>query len=66
MDMDMPRPPDGIAIPRFLQLNYTIVGTMSGGSTLSAFIVLDRDDQPYQGTDNAIMGGYPPGIVIAN
>jgi hypothetical protein len=66
MDMDMPRPPAGVAIPRFLQLNYTIVGTMSGGGTLKSFIVLDRMDQSYQSTSNAVMGGYPAGITIAN
>jgi hypothetical protein len=66
MDMDLPRPPAGVAVPRFLQLNYTIVGTMSGGGTLKSFIVLDRMDQMYQSTGNNVMGGYPAGITIAN
>ena len=66
LDMDMPRPPAGISIPRFLQLNYTIVGTMSGGGTLKSFIVLDRHDQPYLSTSNAVLGGYPAGITVAN
>ena len=66
LDMDMPRPPAGIAIPRFLQLNYTIVGTMSGGGTLKSFIVIDRMDQLYQSTNNNVMGGYPAGITVAN
>lgn len=65
-DMDMPRPPQGIAVPRYLQLNYTISGTFSGGSTLKSYLVLDRDDQMYQSTNNAILGGYPPGIAVAN
>jgi len=65
LDMDVPRPPDGIAVPRFLRLGYITVGTHTAGA-LQAFIVLDRDDQMYQGTDNAIMGGYPAGINIAN
>src|SRR5258705_5418607 len=47
-DMDMPRPPAGVAVPRFLQLAYTIVGTMSGGGTLKSWIVLDREDPMYQ------------------
>lgn len=64
-DMDMPRPPQGIAIPRFLQMAYTIAGTMTGGS-LYAGIVLDRWDQAYSSTNNAVAGGYPPGVVIAN
>jgi hypothetical protein len=66
MDMDVPRPPAGVAVPRFLQLNYTIVGTMSGGGTIRGFIVLDRPDQMYLSTSNAVMGGYPAGITVAN
>ncbi len=66
MDMDMPRPPSGIAVPRFLRLLYTVAtATMTAGN-VSAFIVLDRDDQMYQGTNNAIEGGYPAGIAVAN
>jgi hypothetical protein len=64
-DMDMPRPPAGIAVPRFLQLAYTIAGSGTGG-TLKAFIVLDRHDQMYNATANNILGAYPPGIVINN
>lgn len=66
LDMDMPRPPAGIAVPRYLQLNYTISGTMSGGGTLKSFLVLDRDDQMYNSTNNAIAGGYVAGINVAN
>jgi hypothetical protein len=65
-DMDMPRPPAGIAIPRFLRLNYTIGTATTTGGTVGAYIVLDRIDQPYQSTGNAVMGGYPAGITIAN
>ena len=36
-DMDMPRPPAGVAVPRFLQLGYTIVGTGTGGSNQSLY-----------------------------
>lgn len=65
-DMDMPRPPDGIAIPRFLRLLYTVAtATMTAGN-VSAGIVLDRVDQPYSSTDNSILGGYPAGITISN
>ena len=66
LDMDMPRPPDGIAIPRFLRLLYTVaVATMTAGN-VSSYIVLDRDDQFYSGTDNSIQGGYVAGINVAN
>ena len=65
MDMDFPRPPAGIAIPRFLQLQYVSVGTHTTAG-VNAFIVLDRMDQSYQSTANNVMGGYPAGITIAN
>ena len=66
MDMDMPRPPDGIAVPRFLRLSYAIAGATMTAGTIEAFLVIDRMDQMYNATNNAIMGGYPPGITIAN
>lgn len=66
LNMDMPRPPDGIAIPRFLRLLYTVGAfTMTAGN-VSSYIVLDRDDQVYAGTDNSIYGGYPAGITVSN
>jgi len=65
MDMDVPRPPAGVPEPRFLQLSYTIAGTGTGG-TIKAYIVLDRMDQFYNASNNAIMGGYVPGVVVAN
>lgn len=64
-DMDMPRPPAGIAVPRFLRLSYISVGTHGAGA-LQGFIVLDRFDQMYQSTNNATYGGYPAGINVAN
>jgi Bbp16-like protein len=64
-DMDMPRPPAGIGVPRFLRLGYVSAGTHTAGS-LGAWIVLDRMDQMYNATANATMGGYPAGVVIAN
>jgi len=65
-DMDMPRPPDGIAIPRFLRMAYIVGGATMTAGTLGAWMVLDRIDQPYTGTDNSVLGGYPPGITVAN
>jgi hypothetical protein len=64
LDMDVPRPPAGVAIPRFLRLLYTTVSTCN--PTVESGIVLDRPDQPYSSTNNAILGGYPAGINIAN
>lgn len=66
MDMDMPRPPQGTAIPRFLQLQYVVAAAAFTGGVLKGFIVGDRFDQLYNATNNATLGGYPPGITIAN
>lgn len=66
MDMDFPRPPDGIAIPRFLRLSYVIgTATMTAG-IVEAMIILDRMDQFYSGTNNAVLSGYQPGITVQN
>jgi hypothetical protein len=65
LDMDVPRPPPGQPIPRFLQLAYTIAGAGTGG-VLKAWIVLDRHDLVYNATSNFIHGGYPPGVVVNN
>jgi hypothetical protein len=65
-DMDMPRPPDGIAIPRYLRLSYAVAGATFTAGILESGIVIDRDDQPYSGTNNAILGGYQAGINVAN
>lgn len=65
-DMDLPRPPDGVGVPRFLRMAYIIGGATMTAGTVGAWIVLDRMDQMYQGTDNSVMGGYPAGITIAN
>lgn len=66
MNMDWPRPIDGRAIPRFVRLIYTVgTATMTAGN-VSAYMVLDRNDLPYQGTDNSILGAYPAGITVAN
>jgi hypothetical protein len=63
LDDDVPRPVPGQALPRYLQLQYVTVGVHTGGA-LKSFIVLDRHDIPEQA--NAILGGYPAGINIAN
>lgn len=64
-DMDFPRPPAGVGIPRFVRLQYVSAGTHSAGA-VGGWVVLDRMDQMYNALNNAVMGGYPPGIVIAN
>jgi hypothetical protein len=64
-DLVMPRPPAGVAIPRFLQLQYVSVGTHTTAA-LYAGLILDRMDQFYSSTNNAILGGYPAGVTVAN
>jgi hypothetical protein len=64
-DMDMPRPPAGVAVPRFLQITYVSAGTHTTAG-IEACIVLDRHDQMYNALSNAILGGYPPGVIVAN
>jgi hypothetical protein len=65
-DMDMPRPPAGVGLARFLRLSYTNGGTAFATAFLLGAIVVDRHDQVYNSTNNAILGGYPAGITVAN
>lgn len=62
-DDDMPRPAPGQPLPRFIQLGYVTVGTHTAGA-VKAYLVLDRHDLPEQ--SNAVLGGYPAGITVAN
>ena len=56
LPMDMPRPPAGIGLPRFVRLLYTVAGaTMTAGS-VAAHLVVDRQDYVT----------YPAGLVISN
>jgi len=56
LPLDLPRPPAGVGIPRFLRLLYTVAGaTMTAGSVNSQ-LVLDRQDWI----------AYPAGLVINN
>ena len=63
-DIDWPRPALDFPPPRFIQLGYVVAGTMSGGGAVQGFLVLDRFDLPANA--NAVLGGYPAGINIAN
>lgn len=66
IDMDFPRPPAGIAVPRYVKLSYIIGGATTTAGTIDAYVVLDRDDQMYNSTDNSAPGGYRAGINVAN
>ncbi len=62
-DIDWPRPALDFPPPRFIQLGYVSVGTHTAGA-LKSYLVLDRHDLPTNA--NAVLGGYPAGINIAN
>lgn len=62
-EIDMPRPIAGQVLPRFLRMSFVSTGTHTSGA-ITGTLVLDRMDQPQQA--NAIMGGYPVGITVAN
>lgn len=65
-EIDFPRPPAGVGVPRFVRMLYTTAGADFTAGVLQSFVVLDRDDYMYQGTNNAIPGGYPAGLTVAN
>ncbi len=62
-DTDLPRTAPTAVPPRFYRLAYVTVGTHTAGK-VEAVLVLDRPDHPEQ--SNAVLGGYPAGITIAN
>jgi hypothetical protein len=55
--------PAGYALPRFLQINYVVVGTYTSG-TVFAGLTLATDDFPVG--PNANISGYKPGFVVNN
>lgn len=65
LDVDLPRMPPGVALPRFWRLQY-VIGTaaMTAGQVVS-FFALDRFDQPV-GSATGALSGYPAGITVAN
>lgn len=62
-DIDVPRQAPNQPLPRYIALSYVNVGTHGAGQ-LRAHLVLDRHDLPEQA--NAVLGGYVPGITVAN
>ena len=65
-NIDVPRTIVGQPPPRYLQLNFISSGTFTWAGTggIEGTIVLDRFDQI--SSTAGVIGGYPPGIVIAN
>lgn len=64
LDVDVPRPVPGQAIPRFLRLTYVVGTTSFTAGQVTSNIVLDRFDQIEGPTQ--LLSGYPAGITIAN
>jgi hypothetical protein len=62
-DIDVPRPPVGVPLPRYWQLQYVSAGTFTAGA-IQAYVVLDRFDQIQ--SPAAYLSGYLPGITIPN
>lgn len=63
LEIDWPRPAPTVVPPRFVELQFISSGTHTAGR-VQGYAVLDRHDQPLD--SNAVLGGYIPGIVIAN
>lgn len=63
-NIDMPRVPPGQVIPRFLRMQYIIGGATMTAGVLQTELVLDEIDHPV--STAGVLGGYPPGIAIAN
>lgn len=66
LNIDFPRPPQGVAVPRFCRLLYSVATATITAGQVVAGVVLDRDDQMYNSTDNATLGGYRAGLNVAN
>ncbi len=60
----IPRPIAGQALPRFLKLVYTVGTATTTAGKVDSYVVLDNTEQPQQ--SNAVMGGYPAGLTVAN
>lgn len=63
-DVDYPRPPAGVAYPRFVRLLYQVATADTTAGNIFGAIVLDRQDQPRQAA--GYLGGYPAGITVNN
>lgn len=64
LEVDLPRPKAGQALPRYLRLGYTTVGSANVAGTIEGALVLDRDDQIVGPT--GLYSGYVAGINVAN
>jgi hypothetical protein len=56
LPISWPRPDPGAALPRYLRLNYIVATGPFTGGTITAALVLDRQDNV----------NYPAGVTVAN
>lgn len=64
LDIDMPRPAAGKALPRYLRLSYTVgTGVFSAGAVTAA-VVLGRGDHIVSAA--GYQSGYPSGFTVNN
>ena len=63
-NIDMPKTPAGVAVPRFLRMQYVVGGATMTGGIVQSEIVLDRFDQIKGTTGN--LSGYRAGVTVAN
>ena len=64
LNIDMPRPPAGVPMPRFLRMSYAIAGATTTAGQVQSELVLDRFDQPMSSA--GVLSGYPAGITVSN
>ncbi|SDQ29292.1 Bbp16 family capsid cement protein [Paraburkholderia tuberum] len=62
-DLGLPRPPTGVAIPRYLRLLYTVGTGVFNTGALTSTLVIGREDQVMNG---AFQSGYRAGITVNN
>lgn len=62
LEVDWPRPRPNAVVPRFVRLNYTVVGTYTSGQVTSAIVLTDQAAPRKAG----FMGAYPAGVTVAN
>ncbi len=56
LNIDMPRPAPGAALPQYLRLNYVVATGTFGAGALTSALVLTRGDNV----------NYPPGVAVVN
>ena len=62
-NIDLPRPVNRQAMPRFLKLSFVSTGTHTSGA-VEGCIVIDRNDSVLGVT--GLISGYPSGVTVAN